>query len=235
MAEAIRQDLTNDGNVQLLLAFMVASGIALAIFDYRFPLILNASVSGSFPVLNVSMAPRPVAEQPQPKLTAMRRPPERAPAAIESIATLKPGKKVRETVARQSLAQLPVNEEEVAAPAEVPLVPEAATVDVQQQMSPPGFTPPSSDAAYLKNPTPFYPELARRRGMEGVVRLLVSVRRDGSVDKVLVSHSSGHKVLDAAALNSVKRWRFTPASEDGNPVAATIEVPIRFSLNSGRG
>jgi periplasmic protein TonB len=92
------------------------------------------------------------------------------------------------------------------------------------------FTPPSSGAAYLNNPKPVYPAAARRRGMEGVVRLEVEVSADGRPLAVAVKESSGFRVLDVAAREAVEHWRFEPARRMGRAVAATVEVPIRFEL-----
>ncbi|MBL4608856.1 MAG: energy transducer TonB [Pseudomonadales bacterium] len=51
----------------------------------------------------------------------------------------------------------------------------------------------------------YYPEEAKSRQIFGEVRLLVAVRSNGGVDSVRVLKSSGHRVLDDAAVNSVKR------------------------------
>lgn len=49
-----------------------------------------------------------------------------------------------------------------------------------------------------------YPEEARRKGIYGSLRLLVAVLPDGSLKEVKLLHSSGHKVLDDAAVRIVK-------------------------------
>ena len=48
-----------------------------------------------------------------------------------------------------------------------------------------------------------YPAAARRQGLNGSLILNVSVRRDGSVEGILVSKSSGYPLLDAAAIRIV--------------------------------
>ncbi|MGH8475705.1 MAG: energy transducer TonB, partial [Methylococcales bacterium] len=42
--------------------------------------------------------------------------------------------------------------------------------------------------------------------------------------------SSGHEVLDEAALNAVRRWRFVPAKRAGVAQASWATVPIEFEL-----
>jgi len=105
----------------------------------------------------------------------------------------------------------------------------------KSQPSAPGsrnaFVPPTSTAAYLRNPKPSYPPLAQRRGMQGVVLLLVEVSDKGLPTVVKVKKTSGYMLLDKAALKAVRAWRFAPAKRGGLPVAAAVEVPIRFTLN----
>ncbi|MDP2143346.1 MAG: energy transducer TonB [Gallionella sp.] len=49
-----------------------------------------------------------------------------------------------------------------------------------------------------------YPEEARRQQLYGKLQLSVSIRADGSLDSIEVSRSSGHRILDAAAMRIVK-------------------------------
>ncbi|GEM_PF-5948859 len=81
------------------------------------------------------------------------------------------------------------------------------------------------------NPRPVYPERARRARWEGVVELELLIGSDGSVDSVRVLSSSGHALLDEAALAAVKRWRFTPLIGTSGPVRRTL--PVSFVLDKG--
>ena len=80
------------------------------------------------------------------------------------------------------------------------------------------------------NPKPPYPEVARRRGYEGHVRLKVEVLVSGKVGRIWVTQSSGYEVLDRSALNTVKDWSFIPAQFGGIPQKSTVIVPITFQL-----
>ena len=82
----------------------------------------------------------------------------------------------------------------------------------------------------LGNVRPEYPALARRRGLEGRTVLRVEVVATGESGTVAVLASSGHRLLDNAALDAVRRWRFVPASDVAPEVAAFIEVPVSFRL-----
>lgn len=84
--------------------------------------------------------------------------------------------------------------------------------------------------AYASNPPPSYPYLARKRGYEGRVMLEVMVCADGTAAEVRVKESSGHEILDRAALESVQQWKFEPGREGRRPVDMRVDVPVRFAL-----
>jgi len=94
----------------------------------------------------------------------------------------------------------------------------------------PALTQPSFNADYLQNPAPRYPPLARRMGQQGKVVLRVLVNPGGGPAQIEVRASSGSDVLDEAALDAVRRWRFVPAKRGDQPVAAWVLVPITFTL-----
>ena len=91
-------------------------------------------------------------------------------------------------------------------------------------------TPPDFSAGQLNNAGPSYPFLSRKAKEEGVVLLKVLVSPDGRAKELQVENSSGHKRLDKAALDTVRKWRFLPARRAGTPVEAWVLVPVTFSL-----
>ena len=83
----------------------------------------------------------------------------------------------------------------------------------------------------LRRRTPLvYPRIARTEGWEGTVLLLVSVAPSGRPDEITVERSSGHKVLDKAAIDTVTRWTFNPAKDGNIPIHSIVKIPIKFSL-----
>lgn len=74
------------------------------------------------------------------------------------------------------------------------------------------------------NEPPAYPPLARKRRLEGRVDLGVEVDVAGRVLQVTVLRSSGHGLLDDAALCAVRSWHFSPGP-------GHTELAIRFRLD----
>lgn len=90
---------------------------------------------------------------------------------------------------------------------------------------------PGMRLEYAFAPAPPYPGIAARRGIEGSVLLKILVGTDGKPLDVVISRSSGHKVLDDAARRFVlENWRFKPAMHEGRAVQAHGLVPIEFKM-----
>jgi len=84
--------------------------------------------------------------------------------------------------------------------------------------------------SYDRNPPPRYPRRARRKGYEGSVVLTVFVTKGGRAEKVTIKESSGHSILDRAAVDAVADWTFNPATRAGIPMAMWVDVPVRFVI-----
>lgn len=102
-------------------------------------------------------------------------------------------------------------------------------------------TPPQTDVGpkvlagaslqALNSPPPAYPPQAVRENLTGVVELEILVGVDGKPIEVSIVRSSGHRLLDQAAIRVVKsRWTFQPAMSNGQPIQALGRVPIEFKL-----
>jgi len=136
------------------------------------------------------------------------------------------------------LAPDPTNAGEVAMPsAAAPLAREEVSGPSPTATSGPAATPAPSPVRivavprYRNNPAPEYPVAAKRRREEGEVRLSVTVSSDGRPLRVSLFRSSGHALLDQAAMDAVQRWTFEPARVAGRPVEDHVVVPVRFSLS----
>ena len=96
--------------------------------------------------------------------------------------------------------------------------------------APAAIVMPSSSAAYLNNPRPSYPSISRRMGEQGKVMLRVFVNAQGQPEQIQIQQSSGFDRLDKAAVDAVRRWKFTPGSRNGVAEARWNIVPINFVL-----
>ena len=90
---------------------------------------------------------------------------------------------------------------------------------------------PSTAATSAQNQAPLYPKISRKRKEQGTVLLLLLVSKLGQVESIQIKRSSGFSRLDQAALQAVKQWRFTAASQNGQAIDYWYEMPINFSLN----
>jgi TonB family protein len=73
-----------------------------------------------------------------------------------------------------------------------------------------------------------YPPLARLRRLEGVAQVRFAISADGRPREVAVAGSTGHAILDRAALAAVERAAPLPW------VYGRLEVPVRFELSARR-
>lgn len=150
--------------------------------------------------------------RPQPQRTIAQQTPRNEPAPERAAAQPFIAQNAVESDAPRTIA--PAAE----APAQVAVVPEARARE------------PDYVARYLHNPPPQYPWQARRMGIEGRVVLHVEILQSGGAGRIEIRQSSGHDMLDQAAIMAVTGWRFAPARISGAPITAWADVPISFRL-----
>lgn len=75
---------------------------------------------------------------------------------------------------------------------------------------------------------PVYPAIARAARVEGIVILEAVIGEDGAVRDVRVLRSL--PLLDDAAIDAVRQWRFTPTLLNGRPVPVVMTVTVAFKL-----
>src|ERR1019366_588529 len=79
-------------------------------------------------------------------------------------------------------------------------------------------------------PDPPYTKTAMKAGIEGSVHLWLVVDEHGVPQQVWIDKSLDPG-LDQNAIDTVKKWRFEAAREDGTPVAVKIDVAVNFRLH----
>ena len=84
-------------------------------------------------------------------------------------------------------------------------------------------------AHILHKVSPKYPKEARRKHIEGVVRLHAIIDKDGAIRDLTVI--SGDPLLTEAALKAVRQWRYTPTMVNGEPVGVDTTIDVTFALN----
>jgi protein TonB len=167
-----------------------------------------------------------------PAMAQVQAPAAQVPAPAQAAAQV-PAQAAAQVPA-QAAAQVPA---QAATPATAPAAaPSPGPAPAAESVMPASTRSTDADykAAYLKNPRPAYPLLAIRQGAQGQVLLLVEVLTDGRAGRIELEKSSGHAALDAAAINAVRAWRFTPARKDGLLAAQTVSIPIQFNLKDER-
>lgn len=73
--------------------------------------------------------------------------------------------------------------------------------------------------------------MARRQGLQGIVRVRIEVTASGAIASANIQHSSGYDSLDQAALSYARSCRFNPAMKNGVPVAGSVLLPVNFVLS----
>ncbi|BFU95337.1 MAG: putative TonB protein [Nitrospira sp.] len=189
------------------------------------------------PTVHATAEAKPVDPAPAETVVPQHRPvvPAEAPApappaqAVEEVAVAAPSPAPAETAA-------PASEHTDAPPAPGPA---SAPVDTPQVMAKAATGVPEAKAdhrwlaeslwrrvAELKR----YPHSARMNGLQGKVVLKAVIRSDGHLAEVTVQKSSGHSVLDAAAMEAVKlACPLHMKHELGKP-QIVVSLPIVYSL-----
>ncbi|HET6397584.1 MAG TPA: energy transducer TonB [Pseudoxanthomonas sp.] len=88
---------------------------------------------------------------------------------------------------------------------------------------------PPTEVAALETPPPEYPLPLACAGVGGQTVLNVEIGTAGSPARIDLVRGSGNDELDRLAREAVQGWKFRPATRNGQPVARTIQVPVKFT------
>lgn len=215
----------------LLLACLLASILVHVVVFVWMPAWQRRTADAPVPVLDVVLVaatPQAVVAEPPPVKPVV---PQRR---IEAVSKSKPAESKQAETLPRPVSPAPATIETV--PATAAAAPEVPRVAAGSAASPAPVeapaTPPLFNAAYLRNPAPVYPAIARRSGDQGTVMLKVLVNPEGTPLRVELDRSSGSNVLDSAALDAVKGWRFVPARRGTQNIEGWVRVPVVFRLES---
>ncbi len=83
-------------------------------------------------------------------------------------------------------------------------------------------------ASLINKVQPVYPPLAKQARISGTVRLQAVIAKDGSIIELQVL--SGHPLLQQAALDAVRQWKYRPTLLNGDPVEVVTTIDVIFTL-----
>jgi TonB family protein len=104
-----------------------------------------------------------------------------------------------------------------------------ATAGIKQNAGPEVPLPTGGDvktAVLLSKVAPVYPVLAKNQHISGNVVIDALIDANGRVGAMKVL--SGPALLQQAAMDALKQWKYQPASLDGNPVSVHLMVTLQF-------
>lgn len=217
---AARQTLSLSGRA-------LALGAVIVLHLFLFAALLTIHFTGTSkpvpePMLLVDIPVAPPPPREAPKLV-VETPPVIIPPPVIEIAERPP------TITAVVMEHPPAQQPD-AAPVNRPVV--------EGPPGPPAPRPPATvsggdlSSSMIEAVPPRYPYESRRLKEQGVVTLDVLVGPDGRVDTIGIQSSSGHHRLDKAALDAVRRWRWSPTTRDGEPVPVRGLVRIPFQLTA---
>jgi len=76
-----------------------------------------------------------------------------------------------------------------------------------------------------------YPKRALRRKLEGQVVLEIQVSELARINQINIKESSGHSVLDKAAINQANKYKLRPNQLSGMAVSGVITCTVKFKIN----
>lgn len=212
------------------LVLIAHTGLLLALASYQKPIQLAEEKSMQISLITPESKPEKI-EAPKPLPVQ----PKSAQDPVKPKVTTPPKKPEPQLVANtREITPATAPEQKPEAQTETPQAIEPQQEPVKLSQASPKEEPPIEqprfNADYLDNPSPAYPALSRKLHEEGRVLLRVHVEVGGQPSQVNIHKSSGFSRLDERAADTVRQWKFVPARQGGQPVAAWVIVPIQFNL-----
>lgn len=181
--------------------------------------------------------PPPVVEPPKPET------PKPAPKPLEKAVPKKSPKPKPKPKPQPEPVQETPAQPAPPAPTPKPAAPVVGESTPGAQAAPTGTQGPAglptgslddSDIKPLRMDSPVYPPIAKRRSIQGYVKVLFTVTSDGRIEDIQVLESSPPRVFDDAVRQAMGRWRFEPRVSGGQITARQATRTIRFNLQGLR-
>ncbi|MDB5674260.1 MAG: hypothetical protein JWM65_1242 [Sphingomonas bacterium] len=113
----------------------------------------------------------------------------------------------------------------------LPGIPETTSVETATQTKSPLMIGPSVDPRYANNFQPAYPADEIRGGNAGRVTVRVLIGTDGRVKDIERVSAASESFWDATRRQALSKWRFKPATRDGEPYETWKIMNVSFVLN----
>lgn len=184
------------------------------------PKLIPASFNPPFRIIQIDAPKPPPLEQPKPQ-------PQRIARQETQIQRVDPTIKVQPTDILR-----PITTVDVASHGDPGLLPGNGDGGVKiDPPKPPVLVKANVDPRYARDFQPFYPPSERRVGNEGRVVVRVLIGTDGRVHAVEPVSATSEAFLEATRRRALERWRFKPATRDGEPVESWQQMAVRFVLS----
>ncbi len=92
----------------------------------------------------------------------------------------------------------------------------------------------STDAQLIESVPPEYPSLALARRMEGRVVVEMLIDADGNVERAKVVQAGPTHAFDQSALAAISKWKFRPATSQGQAIETRVQKTFDFALSPKR-
>ena len=90
-----------------------------------------------------------------------------------------------------------------------------------------------TDVIPIVRVNPQYPLRASERGIEGWVEVVFTISKLGTVKDPTVLNSHPSSIFDRSALKAIRKWKYNPKIEDGEPVERPgVKVRLKFELDN---
>lgn len=83
-------------------------------------------------------------------------------------------------------------------------------------------------AKLIRKVIPEYPTLAKTARISGVVHLIGTIAKDGTIRNLQLI--GGHPLLSRAAMEAVSQWVYEPTLLNGEPVEVIAPIEVSFTL-----
>jgi protein TonB len=109
----------------------------------------------------------------------------------------------------------------------------AIDVDVDMGATNIAIAASDSDVIPIVRVNPQYPLRASERGIEGWVEVEFTISKLGTVKDPNVINSHPSSIFDRSALKAIRKWKYNPKIEDGEPVERPgVKVRLKFDLSN---